>query len=152
MESAIVQKVQQITGINLMLELESINDKIPLNTPFELNGVSVPCLRMAINDAVINYSGNHLNPHSVINLKGIYENLTGNKIVVSDLEDNKQAKLILFLNELQEKVSDSIKVTLNGQEYPCLKKVICIIKEGYINNPYSPYFQDRIRELFSLMS
>lgn len=150
MQSAIMQKVQAYTGINLMIELDSINDNIPFNTPYDINNIIVPCLRRAINDIIIDYLSNPKRIESITRLKQTFEIITGNKIEIVDIKGNVKAELITLLTEIINKVPKHIPITINGYNYPCFKYVINMILEGWINNNNSKYFQERIREIFHI--
>lgn len=64
--------------------------------------------------------------------------------------DNKEV-LKTALNELVSKFPNDTSVVINGDEYPCFKTVVQMVLEGWLSNPSSKYFQDRIREIFHLM-
>lgn len=150
-DNAIMQIMQPVRVIDVMLELDIINDNIPLNTSYIINGEPVKCLRRYINDVIINYTKDITIESNIIKLKSVYEELTGKKVDIKYQKKNPVQELYILLDELIEKIPMGIELEFMGNNIVCFNTIIKEVKIGFKISPRDTYWHSCIIDIYRIL-
>lgn len=145
------KEIESMRPINLMLALENLNDQIPMNTEFEINGKFTQCLKGFINDAIIGFSSNYQSYERSVELKNIYEALTSETMELIGIEDTALKQLETVLNELIKAIPMNECFAINNHEGQCFNQYVQTALNNLTNEFHNPNTKTQIANIYQVM-